>query len=74
MGGTSNTHGIDEKCIQTSSRRHRWENTIKVNLKETECEDVILIYLVQDRVLWSYLISTVMNLWVPYKTGNFLTT
>jgi hypothetical protein len=31
---------------------HRWEDNIKINLKETEWEDVSWIHLAQDRDQW----------------------
>jgi len=31
------------------------------------------MYLAQDMDQWQAILNTVMNLWVPYKVGNFLT-
>jgi len=31
------------------------------------------LYLSQDRDQWWALLNTFMNLWIPYKVGNFLT-
>jgi hypothetical protein len=43
--------------------------TIKMDFKEIRCEGVDWMHLAQDRVL----VNTVMNLYVPQKTRNFLT-
>jgi hypothetical protein len=31
------------------------------------------IELAQDRVRWQAVVNVIMNLWVPYNAGNFLT-
>ena len=49
--------------------RRRWEN----NIQEVVCGGVDWIELAQDRDRWRALVSTVMNLRVPYNAGNFLT-
>jgi hypothetical protein len=36
-------------------------------------EDVDCVHLAEDRDQWQAHVSTVMNLQVPYKAGNFLT-
>jgi hypothetical protein len=36
-------------------------------------EDVEWMHLAQDRDQWRALVNTAMNLWVPHKVGNFLT-
>ena len=53
--------------------RRRWEDNIKMNLKEVGggCGD--WMELAQDRDRWRGLVSTVMNLRVPKNAGNFLT-
>jgi hypothetical protein len=45
--------------------RHRWENNIKMDLKETEIDGMNWIWLPQDRVQWWAFVNMVMNLWVP---------
>jgi hypothetical protein len=45
--------------------RHRWENNIKVDLREIGIDGVNWIWLAQDRVWWWAFVNTVMNLWVP---------
>jgi hypothetical protein len=45
--------------------RHTWEDNIKVDLKETACENVDWIHLAQDRVQWQTLANMIMNLFVP---------
>ena len=53
--------------------RHRWEDNIKMDLREVGggCGD--WMELAQDRDRWPALVSTVMNLRVPKRAGNFLT-
>jgi hypothetical protein len=45
--------------------RHRWENNIKVDLRETGIDGTNWIQLAQDRVQWWAFVNTVMNLQVP---------
>jgi hypothetical protein len=45
--------------------RHRWEDNIKMDLREIGFGDVDLINLAQDRDTWRALVNTVMNLRVP---------
>jgi hypothetical protein len=46
--------------------RHRWEDNIRIDLREIVLEAFAeLIRLVQDRVRWRALVNTVMNLRVP---------
>jgi hypothetical protein len=53
--------------------RRRWEDNIKMDIKEIGWEYVDWIHLAQDRDRWRALVNTVMNLRVPLKAGNFLT-
>jgi len=46
---------------------------IKMNLKETEFEDMDWIHLAQDKVQWCTVMNTVTNFPVPWKMGNILT-
>jgi hypothetical protein len=45
--------------------RRRWEDSIKMDLREIGFEGVDWIHLAQDRDWWRALMNTVMNLWVP---------
>jgi hypothetical protein len=45
--------------------RRRWEDNIKMNLREIVFEDVDCIHLAPDRDRWRALVNTVMNLQVP---------
>jgi hypothetical protein len=45
--------------------RRRWEDNIKMDLREVGFGDVDWIDLAQDRVRWRALVNTVMNLRVP---------
>jgi hypothetical protein len=47
-------------------------NNIKMNLRETGWGGMDWIDLAQDRDQWTILVNTVMNLWVPYNVGKFL--
>jgi hypothetical protein len=43
----------------------RWENNIRMDLKEIGWEDVAWMHIAQNRDRWLALVHTVMNLWVP---------
>jgi hypothetical protein len=45
--------------------RHRWEDNIKMDLREIEFGDVDWINLDQDKDRWRAVVNTVMNLRVP---------
>jgi hypothetical protein len=45
--------------------RRRWEDNIKMDLREIEIDGANWILLAQDRVQWMACVSTVMNLRVP---------
>jgi hypothetical protein len=45
--------------------RRRWEDNIKMDLREREIDGANWIRLVQDRVQWWAFVNTVMNLLVP---------
>jgi hypothetical protein len=50
--------------------KHRWEDNIKMNLRDGTCMD--WIDLPQDRDKWRALVNAVMNLRFPYNVGKFL--
>ena len=43
----------------------RWEDNIKMDLREVGCGGMDWIELAQDKVRWAALVSAVMNLRVP---------
>jgi hypothetical protein len=45
--------------------RHRWEDNIKVNLREVEWGSMEWIYLAQDKDRWRAIAKAVINLQVP---------
>ena len=53
--------------------RRRWVNNIRMDLQEVGCGYMDWIGLAQDRDRCRTLVSAVMNLRVPWNTGNFLT-
>ena len=52
--------------------RRRWEDNIKIDLKEVEWS-MNWIYLTQDRDRWRTLVKAIMILRVPQNVGIFLT-
>ena len=52
--------------------RHRWEDNIKMDINEIAWEGMDWTHLAQDRDQGHSLVSTVMNLYVQLKVGNFL--
>jgi len=50
----------------------RYEDNIKIDLKELGYKNVGWIHVVQDRILWRALVSTALNHGALKKTGNFL--
>jgi len=52
--------------------RCRWDNNIKMDLQEVGYGGMDWIELPQDRDRWRALVSTVMNLQVLQKNGEFL--
>jgi hypothetical protein len=44
---------------------YRWENNIKIDLKEIVWIDMDWIYLAENSNKWWTVGNTVMNLWVP---------
>jgi hypothetical protein len=76
MGGACGAHGGGEGCIQhfgwdaegrrpLGSPRRRWEDNIKMDLREIGFGDVHWIHWAQDRDRWRALVNTAMNLRVP---------
>jgi hypothetical protein len=51
--------------------RHRWEDTIKMELREIGIHGANWIRLAQDRVQWRAFVNTVMNLRVPLESRIF---
>jgi hypothetical protein len=57
--------GRPEGKIQLGRPRPRWQDNIKMDLREIGLDGANWIRLVQDRVQWRAFVSTVMNLRVP---------
>jgi hypothetical protein len=45
--------------------RRRWEDNIKMGLRDIRIDGTNWIQLAQDRVQWLAFVNTIMNLWVP---------
>jgi len=50
--------------------RRRWEDNIRIDLREGTEEIVHWIHVALSRDHWRTLVNTVMSLRVPYKAGN----
>jgi hypothetical protein len=57
--------GRPEGKIQLERARRRWEDNIKMDLREIGIDGANWIQLTQDRVQWWAFVNTVMNLRVP---------
>jgi hypothetical protein len=61
---------VGEGCLQgfgwekrpLGRTRHRWEDNIKMDLRETGIDGVNWIRLAQDKIQWGAFVNTVMNL------------
>jgi len=65
--------GKPEGMRKLGRSKCRWEDNIKMDLKEVGCGDTDWIELAQDRDRWRVLVNAVMNFRVPLNSGNFLT-
>jgi hypothetical protein len=52
--------------------RHRWQENVKVDLREAEWSDLEWIHLAEDREQWRALVNTTVNLRVSENVGTFL--
>jgi hypothetical protein len=57
--------GSPEGKKQLGGPRRRWEDNIKVDLREIGIDGTNWIHLAQDRIQWRIFVNTIMNLWVP---------
>jgi len=58
--------------ITLGKPRHRWEDNLRMDLRDGGWESVEWIHLTQDRDKWWTFRSTVMNIRLPLKAVNFL--
>ena len=76
MGGACGAYGGGKRRVQgfggkpegkrqLERPRRRWEDNIKMDLKEVGCGGMDWIELAQDRDRWRSLMSAVMNFRVP---------
>jgi hypothetical protein len=77
MGDKRGTHwilvGRPEGRRPLGRLRCRWEDNIEMDLQDVGWGGMDWIELAQDRDRWRALVNVVMNLRVPKKAGNFLT-
>jgi len=57
--------GKPERKRPLGRPRCRWEDNIKMDLREVRCGGMDWIELAEDRDRWYALVNAVMNLWVP---------
>ena len=76
MGRTDSTYGTIQNAYRIlvgrsegkrplGRLRRRWEDNIKMNLREVGCNPGEWIHLAEDRDLWRAYVRAVMNLRVP---------
>jgi hypothetical protein len=76
MGGACSTNGENKNAYRILTgkpegkrplgrRRHRWEESIRMDLRENGWGGMDWIDLAQDRDQWRDILNTVMNLRVP---------
>jgi len=71
VGGTCNTYGGIGEVGKPEEKRplgrptRRWEDNIKMDIREVGCGGMDWIGLAQDRDRWRALIKAVMNFRVP---------
>jgi hypothetical protein len=77
MGKMKNTYKIlvekSEGKRPLRIPRRRREDNITMFLKEIGREGVDWIHVAQDRGQWRACVKTIMNLQIPERAGNFLT-
>ena len=76
MGRTRSTYGAIQKCVYRvlvgksevkrplGRPRHRWEDNIRMDLREVACDPGEWIDLAEDRDQWRAYVRAVMNLQV----------
>jgi hypothetical protein len=57
--------GKPEEKRQLERHRHRWEDNIKMDLREIGWGGIEWIHLAHDTDQWRALLNTVINIWVP---------
>jgi hypothetical protein len=76
VGGPCGTRGGGERCLQVlvgrlkgkrplGRPRRRWEDNIKMDLREIKIDGANWIRLAQDRDQWRVSVNMIMNLRVP---------
>jgi hypothetical protein len=64
--------GKPEGKILLGRPTRRWEDNIRMDLREIGWGGMDWIDPAKDRDQWRALVNTVMNLWVPSNLGKFL--
>jgi hypothetical protein len=72
MGRACSTHEREAECIQSLSAkenrsvgrpRHRYEDNIKMDIREIGWDRMDWIHLARDRDQWKAIVNTAMSLW-----------
>jgi hypothetical protein len=63
--------GMSEGKRPLGRPRRRWEDNIKIDLREIRIDGANWTQLAQDRVQWRAYVNTVMNLRIPYESRIF---
>jgi hypothetical protein len=76
MGGACSTNGVKRNAYRIlvgkpeekrplGRPRRRWEDNIRIDLREIGWGGMDWIHLAQNRDQWRALVNTAMNLWIP---------
>jgi hypothetical protein len=62
-----------EMKIQLQRPRHRWQDNIRMDIREIGWEVLDLMHMSHDKDHWQALLKKVINLWDPQNIRYFLT-
>jgi hypothetical protein len=62
--------GMNSEGIPLGRLRSRWEDNINMDIREIRWGAVYWIQLAQDRDQWLAVVTTLMNLRIPYNVGK----
>jgi hypothetical protein len=64
---------VVNRSFRCGNCHYVWEDIIKLDLQEVGSAGMDWVKLAEDRNMWRALKTAVLNVRVPYNSGNFLT-